>query len=115
MVGELSLRLLCCRSPHEASALLLQSQHPGVLLAYSKESPEPFVEEHWRRALADLQESLAGSCHEDDHPMHEAWYSAQQEILEHLSHQLTLAEFTSVLPGAASDDEFQVREVELVD
>ncbi len=107
VVGETSLRLLCCRSPSESVRLLCSSPHPSVLLPYARESPQPFEEGHWKLTLHTLQDHLASS--HEEHPLHEAWYSAQQEVLDHLAHHLTLAEFIRVLPASAADEEFQVR------
>ncbi len=107
VVGELSLRLLCCRSHSEVVSLLCSSPHPAVLLGFAKEIPEPFSEDHWRLAVHSLQDRLAGS--DDDHPLHETWYSAQQELLDHLAQELSLVEFLRVLPGTGEDEEFQVR------
>ncbi len=105
VVGELSLRLLCCKSSLDAVPLLCASPHPSVLLTYAKESTkDPFRQEHWRLALHTLQERLLDDSAGD----HEAWYSAQQELLEHLAHKMTLAEFVRTLPASSgADEEFQ--------
>ena len=40
-------------------------------------------------------------------PEHEAWYSAMQEILDHLAKNLVLESFLDILPGPQNTEDFQ--------
>ncbi len=50
----------------------------------------------------------------NDHPLHEVWYTAMQEVLEHLAQTLLLEAFLEVLPGPPSSEDFQVQQKSLI-
>ncbi len=105
LMGQDSLRILSCDCAEDSLALLCL-KHPNVLLLYARESN--LTNEQWSQVLAALQQSLDG---DPMHPMHEAWYSAMQELLDHLAQVMTLTDFLSVLPSGPksgkNSEEFQ--------
>ena len=104
VVGVLSLRVLTL-DPAAAIPLLCAS-HPGVLLLYAKEQKN-LTQDHWHLVLTCLHEHLTGSSDDLNDLMHEAWYSAMQEVLDHLAQTLNLDAFLQVLPGPHSNEDFQ--------
>jgi len=42
-----------------------------------------------------------------DHPLHEVWYTAMQEVLGHLAQTLLLDGFLEVLPEPHNSEDFQ--------
>ena len=59
----------------------------------------------WRLTLKCLQDEL--SSKPATAPEHEAWYSAMQEILDHLAKNLVLESFLDILPGPQNTEDFQ--------
>eukprot|EP00095_Tigriopus_kingsejongensis_P008125 maker-scaffold256_size235750-snap-gene-0.9 protein:Tk08125 transcript:maker-scaffold256_size235750-snap-gene-0.9-mRNA-1 annotation:"hermansky-pudlak syndrome 3 protein" len=101
VVGGNSLRILCSESGGAMG--ILCRDHPAILLPYAKETSLSL--DDWQVVLACLQDQL-NSDH--DHPSHEAWYSAMQEVLDHLAHSLSLDDFLQILPGGPhANEEFQ--------
>ncbi len=100
-IGYLSLRILCLDDA-KSSVPLLVDHHPEVLL--------PFAKEHnvdlgtWKLMLKCLQDELGSKKSEQ---LHEEWYNAMQEILDHLAKTLLLDTFLEVLPGPQSNEDFQ--------
>ena len=92
VVGSVSLRVLSC-GPADALPPLCLS-HPEAVLAYAKQQGQPPTSSssmgvtEWQLLLSCLQEHLTASEEASlSHPMHEAWYSAMQEVA-HSAHSL---------------------------
>ena len=100
VVGSLSLRVLSA-DPGAAIPLLCTS-HPAVLLPYAKEQKH-LSQDHWHLVLTCLHEHLTGSSDDLNDLMHEAWYSAMQEVLDHLAQTLNLDAFLQVCLLYTSD------------
>lgn len=101
VVGANALRILS--SDSTTAITILAKDHPGILLPYSKEVT--LTLEDWQLVLQCLQDQLNSDV---DHPVHEAWYSAMQEVLDHLAQTLTLDDFLQILPGGPhANEEFQ--------
>ena len=110
VVGSLSLKVICSE-PLKVISLICQ-EHPAVLLPYvrelqEKDKSDSESKQYWREALNSLYELLNDNDDEES-SMHEAWYSAQQEVLDHLAQTLELDEFLQILPTPChSNEEFQ--------
>ena len=84
VVGSVSLRVLSS-SPADALPPLCLS-HPEAVLAYAKQQGQPASSSsmgvaEWQLLLSCLQNHLTASEEASlSHPMHEAWYSAMQEV-----------------------------------
>ncbi|TRY75729.1 hypothetical protein TCAL_09858 [Tigriopus californicus] len=101
IVGANALRILS--SDSSTAIPILAKDHPGIVLPYSKEVTLSL--EDWQLVLQCLQDQLNSDV---DHPMHEGWYSAMQEVLDHLAQTLTLDDFLHILPGGPhANEEFQ--------
>ena len=93
VVGSVSLRALSC-SPADALPPLC-SGHPEAVLAYARQQqrgrPWPMGVSEWQLLLSCLQEHLTASEEASlSHPMHEAWYSAMQEVAYSLNVQVSV-------------------------
>ena len=84
VAGALSLRVLSSGPAADAIIPLCQS-HPEAVLAFAKQRRQsaaaPMGVSEWQLVLSCLQEHLTASEEASlSHPMHEAWYSAMQEV-----------------------------------
>ena len=107
-IGSVSLRLLCCESQDEKEKIvvnILADNNPDVLLAYGKESD--FGMKGWSVLLKVLQDKLSNDDEKEE--LHESWYAAMQEILDHLAQTMNLEAFLEVLPSKSpqNNEEFQ--------
>lgn len=103
-IGSLSLRLICVLDDDINSSIsLLVENKPDVILAFGKEHKLDL--EGWKAVLRCLQDQV--NDRPNDHPLHEVWYTAMQEVLEHLAQTLLLEAFLEVLPGPPSSEDFQ--------
>merc|ERR1712062_293051 len=77
-----------------------------TILKYSCLLPKnTMLTKTWRLTLKCLQDEL--SSKPATAPEHEAWYSAMQEILDHLAKNLVLESFLDILPGPQNTEDFQ--------
>jgi hypothetical protein len=100
-IGALSLKILCLDDA-KSSVPILVDHHPDVLLPFAKENSVDL--DSWKLMLNCLQDQLSSKPQDPDH---EAWYSAMQEILDHLAQTLVLESFLDILPGSQNNEDFQ--------
>ena len=82
VVGSVSLRALSSGPADALPPLCLG--HPEAVLAYARQQPASSMGvTEWQLLLSCLQEQLTASEEaSQSHPMHEAWYSAMQEVVK---------------------------------